>query len=108
MQQLRSNVEFENLINNAENKAVLVDFYTEWCGPCKLLNPVVDAIAEQYAARLDVVKVDADRFQEISARYGVRGIPTLMMFKRGAPASTKVGAGSFKQIAAFVTEQLEE
>lgn len=106
MQQLTSNEQFETLINNAENKTVLVDFHTEWCGPCKMLNPVVEAIAEQYASTLEVVKVDADKFQDITAKYGVRGIPTLMMFKQGTPASTKVGVGSISQVKAFVEEQL--
>lgn len=106
MQQLTSNEQFETLINNAENKPVLVDFHTEWCGPCKMLNPVMEAIAEQYANKLEVVKVDADKFQEIATKYSVRGIPTLMVFKQGTPASTKVGVGSLSQIEAFVEEQL--
>lgn len=71
-----------------------------------MLNPVVEAIAEQFASNLEVVKVDADKFPDITAKYGVRGIPTLMMFKQGIPASTKVGVGSISQIAAFVEEQL--
>lgn len=106
MQHLTSHEQFENLINNAENKPVLVDFHTEWCGPCKMLDSVVVAIAEQFASNLEVVKVDADKFPAITARYGVRGIPTLMMFKHGIPASTKVGMGSISQIEAFVEEQL--
>ena len=107
MQQLASNEQFEKLINNIENKPVLVDFHAEWCGPCKMLNPVVEAIADQYANKLEVVKVDADKFQEITAKYGVRGIPTLMLFKQGAPASTKVGVGTISEIQAFVEKQLE-
>lgn len=106
MQQLDNSKQFEGLINNNENKPVLVDFHTQWCGPCKMLNPVVEAIAEQYANKLEVIKVDADKFQDIAAKYGVRGIPTLMLFKQGTPASTKVGVGSLRQIEAFVEEQL--
>ncbi|GJM13475.1 MAG: hypothetical protein DHS20C12_18780 [Pseudohongiella sp.] len=106
MLQLSSNEQFETLINNSENKPVLVDFHTDWCGPCKMMSPVVEAIAEQYANRLDVVKVDAGQFQDITAKYGVRGIPTLMLFKQGTPTSSKVGAVSLKQIEAFVDEQL--
>ena len=106
MQHLTSNTQFEQLINNPENTPVLVDFHTQWCGPCKMLNPVVEAIAEQYASKLKVLKVDADEFQQIAAKYSVRGIPTLMMFKQGMPASSKVGVGTMNQIEAFVSEQL--
>ena len=83
-----------------------MDFHTEWCGPCKMLNLVVEAIAEQYANKLKVVKVDADKFQEITAKYAARGIPTLMVFKQGTPTSTKVGVGGLSQIEAFVEEPL--
>ena len=106
MQQLSNNEQFERLINNAETTPVLVDFHTEWCGPCKMLNPVVEAIAEQFANRLEVIKVDADKFQDITNKYGVRGIPTLMLFKQGIPVSSKVGVGTLNQIEAFVEEQL--
>lgn len=85
---------------------VLVDFWAEWCGPCKMIAPVLDAIAEEYEGKLKVVKVDVDANPETPARYQVRGIPTLIVFKNGDVAATKVGALSRSQLVEFVESNL--
>jgi len=71
---------------------VLVDFWAAWCGPCKLIAPVVEELAIEYGGKLKVVKVDVDENQEISIRYGVQSIPTLMLFRDGAPVERLIGA----------------
>jgi len=71
---------------------VLVDYWAEWCGPCKMIAPALDESAENYAGRLGVAKVNVDDNQSLAARYHVRGIPTLMLFKDGQVAATKIGA----------------
>ncbi|MFM7784468.1 MAG: thioredoxin TrxA [Gammaproteobacteria bacterium] len=81
---------------------VLVDFWAEWCGPCKAIAPVVDEIARQYAGRLKVCKMDVDANGETPMRYNVRGIPTLMIFSGGNAEATKVGAVSKTQLAQFI------
>jgi thioredoxin 1 len=85
---------------------VLVDYWAEWCGPCKMIAPALEASARDYAGRLDVAKVNVDENQAIAARYHVRGIPTLMLFKNGAVAATKVGALSKAQLTAFIEANL--
>ncbi|MCP5321267.1 MAG: thioredoxin TrxA [Pseudomonadales bacterium] len=81
---------------------VLVDYWAEWCGPCKMIAPVLDEIARDYAGRVTVCKMDVDANREIPLRYAVRGIPTLMVFVNGDVAATKVGAVSRSQLAAFL------
>ena len=85
---------------------VLVDFWAEWCGPCKMLAPVLDQIAEEYAGRLKVAKLNIDENPGTPANFGVRGIPTLMLFKNGNLEATKVGALSKSQLAAFIDSHL--
>ena len=85
---------------------VLVDFWAEWCGPCKMIAPVIDAIAEEYEGRLRVVKLDVDANNDTPPRYNVRGIPTLIMFKNGEAVGDKVGALSRGQLVQFVEENL--
>lgn len=85
---------------------VLVDYWAEWCGPCKMLAPVLDEIAKDYAGRLKVVKLNIDDNQNTPANYGVRGIPTLMLFKNGSIEATKVGALSKSQLTAFIDSVL--
>ena len=85
---------------------VLVDYWAEWCGPCKMIAPILDEIAEEYAGRLKVAKLNIDDNQETPASYGVRGIPTLMLFKNGSIEATKVGALSKSQLAAFIDSHL--
>ena len=85
---------------------VLVDYWAEWCGPCKMIAPILDEIATQYAGRLKVAKLNIDDNQSTPASYGVRGIPTLMLFKNGNIEATKVGALSKSQLAAFIDSHL--
>ena len=85
---------------------VLVDYWAEWCGPCKMISPILDEIATEYAGKLKVAKVNIDDNQETPAKYGIRGIPTLMVFKNGNIEATKVGALSKSQLAAFIDSHL--
>jgi|SRR5690554_442839 len=85
---------------------VLVDFWAEWCGPCKMIAPVLDELAEEYAGRLTITKLNIDSNTETAPRFGVRGIPTLILFKDGEVAGTKVGALSKSQLAAFIDEAI--
>ena len=85
---------------------VLVDYWAEWCGPCKMIAPLLDEVARDYGGKLRVVKVNVDENQELTARYGIRGIPTLKLFKNGAEVATKVGALSKSQLTAFLDNSL--
>ena len=85
---------------------VLVDYWAEWCGPCKMIAPILDEIANEYAGKLKVAKVNIDENQGTPAKYGIRGIPTLMIFKNGNIEATKVGALSKSQLAAFIDSNL--
>ncbi|GJM05053.1 MAG: thioredoxin [marine bacterium B5-7] len=81
---------------------VILDFWAEWCGPCKMIAPILDQIAEQYKDKLTVAKINIDDNQGTPQTYGVRGIPTLILFKNGEAAATKVGAASKSQLEAFI------
>jgi len=85
---------------------VLVDYWAEWCGPCKMIAPILDEIAGEYAGKLKVAKVNIDDNQATPAKFGIRGIPTLMIFKNGNVEATKVGALSKSQLAAFIDSTL--
>jgi len=85
---------------------VLVDYWAEWCGPCKMIAPILDEIAKEYAGRLKVAKLNIDDNQTTPANYGVRGIPTLMLFKNGNIEATKVGALSKSQLVTFIDSNL--
>ncbi len=85
---------------------VLVDFWAEWCGPCKMVAPILDQIAEEYQGRLKVAKLNIDENPRTPQHYGVRGIPTLMLFKNGEVEATKVGALSKSQLKAFLEQNL--
>lgn len=85
---------------------VLVDYWAEWCGPCKMISPILDEVSKDYAGRLKVVKLNIDENPETPPRYGIRGIPTLMLFKNGGVEATKVGALSKSQLAAFIDSNL--
>jgi len=85
---------------------VLVDYWAEWCGPCKMIAPVLDEIAEEYLGKIKVAKLNIDENPNVPPRYGIRGIPTLMLFKEGEVEATKVGAVSKSQLTAFIDSNL--
>ena len=88
------------------DKPVLVDYWAEWCGPCKKIAPLLDDIAKDYAGKLKVAKLNIDENQATPPKYGIRGIPTLMLFKNGNLAATKVGALSKSQLMAFIDSNI--
>ncbi|MEB4591076.1 thioredoxin TrxA [Candidatus Thiothrix sp. Deng01] len=85
---------------------VLVDYWAEWCGPCKMIAPLLDEIATEFAGKLKIAKLNIDDNKDVPPRYGIRGIPTLMLFKNGAVEATKVGALSKSQLTAFLNQSL--
>jgi thioredoxin 1 len=85
---------------------VLVDYWAEWCGPCKMIAPILDEVAATYQGKLQITKMNVDENREIPAKFGIRGIPTLMIFKDGQLAATKVGAMGKAQLTAFIDQQL--
>ena len=88
------------------DKPVLVDYWAEWCGPCKMIAPILDEAAKAYDGKVQIVKMNVDENRDIPAKYGIRGIPTLMLFKGGDLAATKVGALSKAQLTAFLDGHL--
>lgn len=87
-------------------KPVLVDYWAEWCGPCKMIAPILDETAKEYGERLQIAKMNVDENREVPAKFGIRGIHTLMLFKDGQLAATKVGALSKAQLAQFLDSHL--
>ena len=83
-------------------KPVLIDFWAEWCGPCKMIAPILDEAADEYADKLQVVKLNIDDNPAIAQKFGIRSIPTLMIFKDGAPQAQKLGAMSKSQLTEFL------
>ena len=88
------------------DKLVLVDYWAEWCGPCKMIAPILDEVAQSHQDKLQIAKMNVDENRDIPAKFGIRGIPTLMLFKNGELAATKVGAMSKSQLTAFIDQQL--
>ncbi len=88
------------------SQPVLVDYWAEWCGPCKMIAPILDEVSSAYAGKLQIAKMNVDENRDIPAKFGIRGIPTLMLFKDGQLAATKVGAMSKAQMTAFIDQQL--
>jgi thioredoxin 1 len=85
---------------------VLVDFWAEWCGPCKMIGPVLEEISGEYAGKIKIAKLNIDENPQTPPKYGIRGIPTLMLFKNGQVEATKVGAVSKSQLSAFIDGNL--
>ncbi|WP_293661122.1 thioredoxin TrxA [Rhodoferax sp. OV413] len=85
---------------------ILVDYWAEWCGPCKMIAPILDEVSSAYEGKLQIAKMNVDENRDIPAKFGIRGIPTLMLFKNGQLAATKVGALSKAQLTAFIDQQL--
>jgi thioredoxin 1 len=100
-----SDASFETDVVNS-GQPVLVDYWAEWCGPCKMIAPILEEVAADYDGKLSIAKVDVDQNQATAAKFGIRGIPTLMLFKNGAVVATKVGALSKSQLTAFIDSNL--
>lgn len=100
-----SDSSFESDVIKADTP-VLVDYWAEWCGPCKMIAPVLEEVSREYDGKLRIAKVDVDANQGTAAKFGIRGIPTLMLFKNGAVVATKVGAMSKSQLTAFLDSNL--
>jgi len=96
---------FEDEVVKAEGP-VLVDYWADWCGPCKMIAPILDEIADEYQGKVKIAKLNIDENPATPPRYGIRGIPTLMLFKGGNVEATKVGAVSKSQLTAFIDSNI--
>ena len=90
----------------SDDKPVLVDFWAEWCGPCRMIAPALEELSSELGEKVTIVKLNIDENPDVPAKYGVRGIPTMILFKNGAPAATKVGAAPKSQLQGWLEGQL--
>ncbi|AGM41738.1 thioredoxin [Spiribacter salinus M19-40] len=100
-----SDADFDSEVLNAD-QPVLVDYWAEWCGPCKMIAPILEEVAGSYEGQLKIAKLNIDENPETPPKFGIRGIPTLMLFKNGSVEATKVGALSKAQLSAFLDSNL--
>ena len=100
-----SDADFEEQVLNSD-KPVLVDYWAEWCGPCKMIAPILEELSADYGDKVQIAKLNIDENPDTPPKYGIRGIPTLMLFKNGNVEATKVGALSKSQLTAFIDSNL--
>lgn len=100
-----SDASFENEVLKSD-KPVLVDYWAEWCGPCKMIAPILEELSAEYGEKVKIAKLNIDENPDTPPKYGIRGIPTLMLFKNGNVEATKVGALSKSQLTAFIDSNL--
>ena len=98
---------FEEVVINSD-KPVLVDFWAEWCGPCKMLTPTIDSISEEYSEKSTIVKVNVDEAPAVATKYGIRSIPSLLFFKNGDVVEQKVGAVSKDELTSVLDKLIGE
>ena len=104
---VNSNKDFEELVTKAE-KLVLVDFWAPWCGPCRVVSPILDEIAHEHSDQVEVVKVNVDEQQDLAARYGVMSIPTLILFKDGNVVDQTIGSSSKGKLVNWINSALDK